>query len=332
MRIERIEVPAPFPPGKTNCYYIPDSNPALIDTGVNTPEALASLEAGLRKLGAGIGNIRRIILTHGHSDHAGSLGVVSALSGAPAFVHYRDLQWVLAGSEEASGQNEVFFLGFFAEAGVPGKMAHATAAAISSRFRHHFSTVSDIDLLRGGEVFWFDSFDLQVLHTPGHTAGSICLFDSAQGVLLSGDCLIEGFIPYISADFKNPEAHASYRGLELYEKSLDLLGELPVQTVLPGHGKVFSNPLQRIEQIRQDRVERLQKIAALFEAERRHGHVRGRGMSQFEVLEGLFPGASKEETLFTGICEVRGCLEMMEDQGLVSTVIDHGKRLYRWEE
>ncbi len=128
VQIERIEIPLPFEPGSMNCYYIPDSTPTLIDTGVNTPDALQSLQNGLRKLGAGVADIRRIILTHGHSDHAGLAGAVASISMAPVFVHYRDKRRALSGSEEVSRENEVLFRGVFEEAGVPGEIANKSIA------------------------------------------------------------------------------------------------------------------------------------------------------------------------------------------------------------
>ncbi len=52
-------------------------------------------------------------------------------------------------------------------------------------------------------------------------------------------------------------------------------------------------------------------------------------MSQFEILERLFFGASRKGVLYMGIAEVRGCLELVEDEGLVEVRLEGGRKLYR---
>lgn len=322
-RIERIELPVPFPPGSTNCYFIPDSTPTLIDAGTNAPEALQSLRSGLRKLGAGIDDIRRIILTHGHIDHAGLAGAVAGASGSPVFVHFWDKDRASAGSEESGRENAGLFHRLFEEAGVPKEIAREATSGILNRFRKHLGPLSEIKPLEGGEVFSFDLFKLRVLHTPGHTAGSICLFEETDGLLFSGDCLIEGIIPYASAELRNPAGLERYYPIEHYGKSLDLLSALPVGSVLPGHGRPFNSHRKLIERMRRNRTRRRQRILELLK-------VGTSGMSQYDVLKRLFLcPSSAGSALFMGISEVRGCLEMMEEEGLVATAVNDGKRAYR---
>ena len=328
MQIERIEIPLPFEPGSMNCYFIPDSTPTLIDTGINTPDALQSLQDGLKKLGAGVPDIRRIILTHGHSDHAGLAGAVAAISMAPVFVHFRDKRRTLSGSEEVNRENEALFRDVFEEAGVPGEIAHKSTSSILGRLRKHLSPLSDVELLKGGERFSFDLFNLEVLHTPGHTPGSICLLDKKNGVLISGDCLIQGVIPYITMPLKNSGDLPRYCGLKEYERSLEAMAELPVQAVLPGHGAPFSGHRELIERVKRERAKRRRRILQILSAGK-GGQPKTAGMSQFEVTKSVFLCGSDGGKLLMGISEVRGCLEMLEKEGLVTvTTVNGGTRLY----
>jgi glyoxylase-like metal-dependent hydrolase (beta-lactamase superfamily II) len=325
--IERIEIPVPFPPGSTNCYFIPDSIPTLIDSGINIPEALQGLQDGLKKFGVAISDIRRIVLTHGHADHAGAAGVIAAASRAPVFVHCRDKYWALIGREELRKKNEGFFHGFFEKAGVPEEIAREWTGAILSRFRKHFAPVSSMELLEGGEVFSFDRFKLKVFHTPGHTAGSICLLDETAGVIFSGDSLIKGTIPHVSAELESGEGLPRYYGLEQYEKSLELLGALPVRSVLPGHGAPFRDHRDLVARVKRNRVRRRKRILDLLRA-KESKTLGASGMTEFEVAHRLFLSATIRRAMFSIISEVRSCLETMEKEGLVASVVSHGIHLY----
>ncbi len=324
-KIQRIEVPVPFPPGSTNCYFIPGSAPTLIDPGVYSPEAVKSLQTALRELGSDIGDIRRIILTHGHSDHAGLAGAAAAKGRAAVFVHRFDENRMLVWSEKVCNEKAESFRDIFEKAGVPEEIAAKTIETILDRFRKNFSPVSDMVLLEGGEVFSFDFFELRVLHTPGHTAGSISLFDDSEGLLLAGDILLEKIVPYISAELKTPMGRPHYLALEQYQKTLDLLGPLPVRSVLPGHGAPCFSHLQLIERLKRNRARRRRRILEIVKS----GEGGAAGMSQFEILERLFLGASRGGVLFMGISEVRGCLEVMEKEGVVVASLCRGRKLYR---
>jgi glyoxylase-like metal-dependent hydrolase (beta-lactamase superfamily II) len=325
-RIERIEIPVPFPPGNTNCYYIPDSIPTLIDSGINTPEALRSLQDGLKKCGAEISDVRRIILTHGHVDHAGAAGVIAA-AGVPVFVHCRDKYWALLGREELSRENKAFFHGFFEKAGVPEEIAREHTGAILDRFRNHFAPVSRMELLKGDEVFSFDRFELKVFHTPGHTAGSLCLFDETEGVLFCGDSLIKGIIPHICVELEGTEALPHYYGLEQYEKSLELLGTLPVRSVLPGHGAPFSGHRELVDRLKRNRMRRRQIILDILQSRKRKSPGAS-GITEFEAAHRLFLSSTVRGAMFMIISEVRSCLKTMEKEGLVTSAVKEGKRLY----
>ena len=86
--------------------------------------------------------------------------------------------------------------------------------------------MKDVRTVVGGDVLTFAGFAIEVVHTPGHTPGSVCL--STDALLLSGDLVFAGAIG--RSDFPNSSPTAM-------ERSLDRFLELPDPTdVLPGHG------------------------------------------------------------------------------------------------
>lgn len=76
-------------------------------------------------------------------------------------------------------------------------------------------------------IRWGD-FELEVIHTPGHTLGSVCLFDRKKGILFSGDTLFADGIG--RTDLGGDE--------RLMEKSLALVRKLPYKLLCPGHGEL----------------------------------------------------------------------------------------------
>lgn len=127
-----------------------------------------------------------ILLTHGHFDHVGALRAVQNAYGTPVAMHENDHGML---------EGDVPEVGAF-------------------RFVH------------GGAELEGYGFDIQVIHTPGHSAGSVCYL--IDGALFSGDTLFEGSIG--RTDFPD----SSWPDMQ---RSLNTLKELPETTqVYPGHG------------------------------------------------------------------------------------------------
>ncbi len=140
--------------------------------------------------------LKLIISTHGHWDHIGDNAEVAAHTGAPIAVHPAD--------RERLERPEPVYAPFDIIPSVPA-----------------------VDLAEGGEIR-FGDLRLTVLHTPGHTEGSVCLLAADDGLLFSGDTLFAGGWGRVDFPGGDPEAMAAsiarLSGLE------DHLG------VLPGHG------------------------------------------------------------------------------------------------
>lgn len=152
-------ISAPIPPYYTNTYFYYDENTleaAVIDPGDN-PEKLMTIvkENGLK--------VKYILLTHGHFDHIGAANEMRELTGAKVLAHEFEDELL------KNADMNISILGL-------GKAL----------------TLECDKLLKDGDIVEVGEGRLAVIHTPGHTFGSICFYDEKNGILFSGDTLFKG--------------------------------------------------------------------------------------------------------------------------------------------
>ncbi|MBN2206558.1 MAG: MBL fold metallo-hydrolase [Candidatus Aminicenantes bacterium] len=192
---------------ETNCYIVscPETRTcAVVDPGAEPDRILAAI----RRLG-----VKPVVLinTHGHVDHIGANRDVKEAHGVPLALHALDVPLL----EHAGDLELSFVLG-------------AKPSPLPDR------------LLEDGARVEVGALVLEVLHTPGHSPGSVCLL--GPGVLLSGDTLFDGGVG------RTDLPGGSARDLERSIRTRILV--LPPATrVLPGHGprttvgrEIASNP------------------------------------------------------------------------------------------
>jgi glyoxylase-like metal-dependent hydrolase (beta-lactamase superfamily II) len=215
---ERIwRVPSEHVPGRfTNVYIVRGgTRTAMIDTGVlGTPTR--DVTPVLDGLGLALGDIDQVINTHGHYDHMGG-NAEMADAGSPIAMHEHDL-W-RAQSNEAQGREvrEMFeTIGYPAE----GEPLEASVLGLLGR-----EVGVDRLLEDGDRVDLGGGVELLVIHTPGHTVGSVSLLWESEGVLVTGDSF-QGRYPNRVPILQDPE---------YYEASIDRVEELDVSLLLAGH-------------------------------------------------------------------------------------------------
>ncbi len=176
----------------SSVYLICEGNKAvLIDAGVESEKVIAA--AADMKV-----DIEKIILTHGHIDHIVELDSIAEKTGAKAYIHIND------------------------EPSLTDARYNVSAYAFKAMT---FSTRCEV--LRDGSVLRLGELELKVIHTPGHTPGSICI--QVNNELFSGDTLFNS--GYGRVDLPN----GSFE--EIYGSIVDKLFGLPGETtVYPGHG------------------------------------------------------------------------------------------------
>jgi glyoxylase-like metal-dependent hydrolase (beta-lactamase superfamily II) len=130
--------------------------------------------------------------------------------------------------------------------------------------------------LDDADVITFARREWVAVHTPGHTPDHLCLFDPAEGVLLSGDHVLPTITPHISGIGEAVDPLAEFFA------SLDRMYELEgVRTVLPAHGHPFTDLAGRVDHIKLHHEERLDTL-------RKASNSMGRPASVRELMQHLF--------------------------------------------
>ena len=162
-----------IPLGFVNAFLIDDNGLTLIDTG--TPGSSGKILQAIRELGRQPSDVRRILVTHCHADHTGSLAVVKRLTHAAVYMHPLDAALVRNGQ---AGRSLQFALGPFSPLARVVMSRRSTTTVEAARI--------DVELQHGQEIDGVSG--LRAVHTPGHTAGHLVyLWRKEGGVLFLGD-------------------------------------------------------------------------------------------------------------------------------------------------
>lgn len=199
-----------------NVYVLTGGALTLIDPGLFTPPRC--IDRSLKMIGFRIEDVRFIIASHHHIDHAGSIGAVRKRSGASVIAHLADKPYI-EGKRKRIYPLAPWYL--------------RTILYLVHLLLHNYASIVDITVSDGQALEAQD--DLIVVHTPGHTQGSICLYDSARRVLFSGDAL-QSFDGRVR------------RATEIYSENLNSdiqsilrLSELDFVHLLPSDGQPLLN-------------------------------------------------------------------------------------------
>jgi glyoxylase-like metal-dependent hydrolase (beta-lactamase superfamily II) len=172
-------------------YTVPNGEAVIVDPGLRDITVLRETLRTKRL------HLQFIINTHGHFDHVAGDGLLMD-SGVSLAIHQADRDLLLQGGGGIQ-------FGF-----------HIPPAPQPDRY------------LEDGDEVQVDEAVFQVLHTPGHTRGSLCLYNRDAHILLSGDTLFAGGVGRTDLPGGNPHA---------LKRSLKRLISLPAPTkVYPGHG------------------------------------------------------------------------------------------------
>jgi glyoxylase-like metal-dependent hydrolase (beta-lactamase superfamily II) len=201
----------------SNVYVLVSSGElVLVDTG--TAGDVDRIVSQIESEGHSLEALRSIVLTHAHSDHAGGVYELLRRCDAKLMAHRMEIPYI-EGTE---------FL-------PAGSTLHKLMLWLDARMSKKKKGIRVARGLEDGEVL--DTLGgLKVLHTPGHTPGSICLYQEDKKVLFCGDLLFNGHPLTGRGDLRYAPRIFSVDQEEI-EKSARRVSELSVDVLCVGHGE-----------------------------------------------------------------------------------------------
>ncbi len=307
----QIELPTPYPIGPVYIYLIKEKPVTLIDTGVNSPQSLMSLKEQLQHLNIQAGDIERILLTHGHSDHYGAAQTLLNHGTKETCIHTRDIDKVT--------QRTNYYLRMkphLATLGMPPDYQeyYVKFIAWETPYARDLERVSPI---KEGERFSWRNLELETIHVPGHSPGHVVFVEKKEGWAITGDFIFTQITPDPILDI-SPEGEKT-PSMPLHMKSLQKFAALGVKTYFPGHLERKGKITQALEQLR---VRMSYKKNLFLQTLGRES------LTPFQLMCKLYPNHRKGDA-FILLSEVIGRLDLLEEEKLVESYTDKGIIHYR---
>jgi glyoxylase-like metal-dependent hydrolase (beta-lactamase superfamily II) len=298
----RITLRMPYRLRHVHAYLLAnDKELALFDTGLNMPGSYEKLEKDLASIGFSINDIRHIFLTHVHTDHCSMAGLLQKKTNAKiylsaaSFAEYQHFRQ----ADSAVSQAKQFY-------SRQGMSSHEIDAVIEEYedIRGIITEFSADDYLQNKEVREFGDWKFEVIFTPGHATGHVCFFFRKEGILLAGDHILPYIAPSLSPNIFDDNFHP----LQTYLDSLQVIEQLPLTTIYPGHGNSFNGVSERLSEIRAHHAQRKQLI---------FGFVNEIPKTTYTLANEIFGNNMPDFEKFMALNETHVYLEELKSEGAI---------------
>ena len=253
----QLRIPLPIPALKhLNAYLIRgEDRYVLIDTGMDGDKAFGELSRQLAEIGVKPENLTEILVTHLHIDHVGLVPRLRKLSRAQLIASAKTTEAVQLVRETHEGYWKDL-TNIYKEVGAPTELVEQMFKATPSYMYQavYEELARPSRTLKDGEKISIGEYSFRTIWTPGHSPGHICLYEPKQRFLMAGDHLLPTITPHVTQWGLDSNALADYLD------SLEKVGKLDVDVVLPAHEEVFKNHRKRISELQEHHRSRATEI------------------------------------------------------------------------
>jgi glyoxylase-like metal-dependent hydrolase (beta-lactamase superfamily II) len=299
-----LHLPLPMKPTIVNVFLVRGGDEwALVDTGMNTADSIATFQSCLEAVGCAPEQVRKIICTHHHPDHYGTSRAYKELTGATLYMHraeYERSKGFLPSDRPAEAVR------FFLAHGIP-LARFVNVPRPSDIWGGLYVTAPPDVYIEDGDVIEVGERRIEVVWTPGHAPGHCVLYLNAEHAMIVGDHLLPKITPHVGfapGSTGNPlgDFLASQRKIQAFDVGL----------VLPAHGGVFADHRRRANQIIQHHHVRLQDMLDIVH---RHSH------HAYDIARRAFSFDSDSPLTyqFPATFETLAHLEYLRHEGRVAT-------------
>jgi glyoxylase-like metal-dependent hydrolase (beta-lactamase superfamily II) len=268
-----LRMPLPFQLNHINLWLLDDEDGCtIVDTGIGNDETRGHWERIL----AGVKDVRRVILTHYHPDHAGNAAWLCEKFGVELWTTQGEYLTAHAVRAAAAGYTSEAVLDVFARNGLDAERRSAMAprgnryAALVPGFPASYRRIYEGDALRIGGRDW------RAIVGYGHAPEHLSLYCKDLNVVIAGDMLLSTISTNVSVWSVDPEGDP----LRLFLQSIARYRELPEDVlVLPSHGKPFRGAHVRVGELEAHHAKHFSELLEKLD---------GRSLSAAELLGVLF--------------------------------------------
>ena len=297
----RIVLPTIFEGMTVNSWLFLEPEPTLIDCGEKTEKAWYALVSALKNHGVEIGDIKRIIITHGHLDHMGMANKIVEHSDAIVWVNEYLYDWAVDLKKMLDRRSVAIMT--FMKPRLPEKMydvyfgfGYKSLAPMWDEIPAERIEVFPIE----GSLN-FGGSDWDIIYTPGHCINQTCFYNHHNGYFFSADMLLRMIpIPIIDAGLKQPFRRT--KSLVMQMASYQKIAQLEIRKTFPGHFETFDNAHELI-------INQVQKIHQ--RKEKCFDLIQGGTHEVLDLAKAIYPDRINQATLFMII----GFLDMLSGEG-----------------